>query len=605
MRNTDHRGRSLRWNIVIMSAAIVFAAVSAAGGFILHRIGDYQISTAQDSCQRMADAVVMSIPFESYDEIKIKDETVEETLSEWDLGSGYAVYVINSDKKIACSENTSFVGRQAGKILDADLVRQSVEEGKEAEQIGKTAGGISVLDCAVPVRNESREIIGALYLRQDLTRIERMMRNAKLIFAAGMGMALILTMLLAWIFSGMVTRPLKYLTGRARRMAEGDFSEDIRVKAGGEIGSLSDSFNVLRSEINLRMTALNIEKSKLETILRYMADGLIAIDLNGSVIHMNPAAAAFLNIEEDKRGEVDFASILRILGKKDLTDGIRKTTSSDILSEVVTLNDSALYIRYARLVDETDDDIGVIMLIQDITERQKMEEMQKEFVANVSHELRTPVTTIKSYAETLLSGGVDPDTQEMFLKVINEETDRMSSLVTDLLRLSRLDSSTLELNKSKMDVNELIRACIRKVQLMAKAKDQEVFSSFAEDEQLYTVADRRMIEQVVLNILTNAIKYTPDGGQIRIDSAREGQIVRFSVKDNGIGIGKSDLSRIFERFYRVDKARSRAMGGTGLGLSIAKDIVEAHNGTISMDSEEGVGTQVTVLLPYVSDDLLD
>ena len=595
---TDQKGRSLRWKLVIMAVLIVFLAIAAAGSFIMYGIVEHDLATTRENCRRMAEAVAMSIPFDSYENIEEDDPAIADTLTEWKLGSDYAVYVINRDLKITYSSSGSSVGEKAARTLDGGLAEKALNTGREMERVQESDNGIHIVDCVVPLNNRDGKTIGGIYLRQDITRVYSMMHQAGLTLVEGLCIALLITLILALIFAAGLTRPLKYLTQRAQDMAKGDFSEDIHVKSKGEIGSLAASFNVLRREINSRITELTKEKSKLETILRFMADGLIAVDLNNRIIHINPAAMAFLGIEESSLETLDFTDILNRLGKKELTDGIRKTTSSDILSEVIVYRESALYIRYARLLDKDDHDMGIIMLIQDITERQKMEDMQKEFVANVSHELRTPVTTIKSYAETLLDGGVDPDTSRSFLNVINEETDRMSNLVTDLLRLSRLDSSTLALNKTRVDVNALLGACIRKVQLMAKAKEQDVYGTFTEDAHLYTYADRGMMEQVILNILTNAIKYTPDGGKIRVDSAREGDVVRFAVQDNGIGISRSDMPRIFERFYRVDKARSRAMGGTGLGLSIAKDIVEAHNGTITMDSEEGVGTLVTVLLPF-------
>ena len=210
------------------------------------------------------------------------------------------------------------------------------------------------------------------------------MRQAGFIFLEGLGIALLMTLILALIFAAGLTRPLKYLTRRARRMAGGDFTEDIEVKAKGEISSLAGSFNVLRGEINSRMTELMKEKSKLETILRYMADGLIAVDLNNRIIHMNPAAMAFFGIEEETEEARDFNKLLERLGKKEITDGIRKTTSDDVLSEVIVYDETALYIRYARLLDEDGRDMGVIRLIQDITERQKMEDMQKEMMKHLT-----------------------------------------------------------------------------------------------------------------------------------------------------------------------------------------------------------------------------
>ena len=594
----EQKGRSLRWKIAIMAILVVFAAIAVSGSFIMHELTEHELETARENSFRMARAVTLSVPFKNYNRIEENDSVITDTMAEWQLGSDYAVYVVNSDRLIAYSSSGSSVGQNAESVLDGKLVKKALDAGEEGDSLQKTDAGLHILDCTVPVENEAGEIIGAMYLRRDISSVYNMINQAGRILLEGLGIALLIALLLSLLFSAGLTRPLNYLTRRARRMAGGDFTEDIRVKAGGEIGSLAGSFNVLRGEINSRMTALMKEKSKLETILHYMADGLIAVDLDNRIIHMNPAAKVFFGIEEETEEDRDFTKILERLGKKEITDGIRKTTSDDVLSEVIVYNETALYNRYARLLDEDGQDMGIIMLIQDITERQKMEEMQKEFVANVSHELRTPVTTIKSYAETLLDGGIDPDTRKSFLHVINEETERMSNLVSDLLRLSRLDSNTLELNKVEVDINALLKACIGKVQLMAKMKDQSVFSTFAEGESLFTFADRGMLEQVIINILTNAIKYTPDGGKIQIDSSREGELVRFSVRDNGIGISRSDMPRIFERFYRVDKARSRAMGGTGLGLSIAKDIVEAHNGTITMDSEEGVGTLVTVLLPY-------
>ena len=424
--------------------------------------------------------------------------------------------------------------------------------------------------------------------------------ESKVIFLQAMFIALLITAILSFFITSSITAPINDLTEKAEKMAFGDFSQEIRGKSNDEIGRLADMFNILRRELNYNINEISNEKSKLETILKYMADGLIAVDLSGEIIHINEAARTLLELSDEETADLDFSAVLRRLGKKDITDGIRHITSSETMNEVINYRSRILSVRYARFMADDDNDIGVIMLIQDITEGQKLEKMQTDFVANVSHELRTPLTTIRSYTETLLDGGVeDEETRKNFLTVIDDETERMARLVKELLQLSRLDNETEKMNMEELEVGSLLDDCVRKVLLTAESKQQSVECPFRRQRPLYIFADRDKIQQVLLNILMNAIKYTQDGGKIRIDSFIRGDTVNISVADNGIGISEAEISRIFERFYRVDKARSRSMGGTGLGLSIAKQITEVHDGKISVRSREGEGTTMTVTLPLM------
>ena len=258
---------------------------------------------------------------------------------------------------------------------------------------------------------------------------------------------------------------------------------------------------------------------------------------------------------------------------------------------------SIFAIHYDRFKDEEGEDIGIIILIQDITERQKLEDMQRDFVANVSHELKTPLTTIKSYTETLMDGAVDdPDMARNFLGIVDNEADRMNRLVKDLLQLSRLEQRQERMYYLEANIVELVRQCMVKVEMTAQQKRHQLNALFDEKMNIRVLMDRDRMEQVILNILTNAIKYTPDGGRIDVDIDSDGRNVQIIVSDNGIGISEEELPRIFERFYRVDKARSRKMGGTGLGLAITKQIVEEHQGTITAESALGKGSKFIITL---------
>jgi two-component system sensor histidine kinase VicK len=267
----------------------------------------------------------------------------------------------------------------------------------------------------------------------------------------------------------------------------------------------------------------------------------------------------------------------------------------------MTVNGRVLKVNFAPFQDEHSNRVGIVFVFQDITESHKLENMRREFVANVSHELKTPITSIKSYTETILEGRVDdPEMQKVFLEVVNTEADRMSRLVSDLLELSNFDSNSIKLKKGPYVITRLMDSCILKIQMTAEQKKQTIIKKY-DLEPIECHFDKDKIEQVVLNILSNAIKYTQSAGQIEVQLRPGASDETFDIviSDSGMGIPEEDLDRIFERFYRVDKARSRAHGGTGLGLSIAKEIVEAHQGSIRIDSEVNVGTKVTISLPYL------
>ena len=589
---------SIKWRIIVTYLIIVFIAMTISGVFITNKLESYQLDSIQTKSQKTAEMVMSSIPFETYTSLASGKSNIQAIIDEWKLGNDYEIYIVDNTLSIIAADNTAVVDKSAIGILD-DTVVVSALEGSTAESRETLSNDIPVMNTAESIKGADGTVSGVIYIRADLSSVYSTMQEARMIFIQAMAIAVLISVLISFFITNSITDPINDLTEKAERMASGDFSQQIDVRSNDEIGRLAEMFNMLRQELDNKITETINEKSKLETILRYMVDGLIALDLDGDIVHINPAAKALLDISDDEINEgLDFTGILQRFGKKDITDGIKKVISRDVISEIAVYRGKIISVRYARFMDDDENDIGVIMLLQDITEQQKLDQMQKDFVANVSHELRTPITTIKSYTETLLDGAVeDPDMRRNFLTVIDEEAERMTHLVKDLLQLSRLDKDREKLNRQETDMNKLLAKCAQKVMLTAQAKQQTVECNINEDEPLNVFVDIDRIQQVILNILTNSIKYTPEGGRITITSGLEGSAARIVISDTGIGISQAEIGRIFERFYRVDKARSRAMGGTGLGLSIAKNIVEAHHGTISAESVEGKGTSVTVLLP--------
>ena len=348
-----------------------------------------------------------------------------------------------------------------------------------------------------------------------------------------------------------------------------------------------------RRELKDKLNEVSSRKNQIETILLHMTDGIIAFNMNGEIILINPAAKKFLSISPEDNTFED------IFGKFKLDINMEKVIYLETWTSTeqrIQVDDRYVKVLFAPFKNEDDLPDGVIAVIQDITEHVKLDNMQKELVADVSHELKTPITSIMGYADTLLEGGYDEETQAKFLNVIASESRRMARLVTDLLTLSRYDSNKKKTQKESFDLGELVKRCQEKLAIEIKKKGHKVNCFVTADVPL-VYADKDDIERVVLNILTNSIKYTPDNGEIKIYVGFVYNDAYIKIFDNGIGIPEDDLTRIFERFYRVDKARTREMGGTGLGLSIAKEILDKNGGSIDIKSKVGEGTEVVIRIP--------
>ncbi|MFD3258980.1 cell wall metabolism sensor histidine kinase WalK [Paenibacillus lentus] len=450
---------------------------------------------------------------------------------------------------------------------------------------------------AKPVVRDGKTV-GAIYIAASMTDLYNTMERINSIFISGLLLALALTAVLGVILAHTITSPIKELTRRATAVAEGQFHQKMPVLGNDEIGQLSKAFNYMTSRLQDALAQNEEEKEKLASILTNMSDGVIAADEKRQVILMNRRASEMLRVQEQAVSGMDIMTLLHLpLEERAVLE--RGTMHSAILEIDSPEGDTFLIrVTFTPIHRREFGVSGTIAVLQDVTEQEKLEASRREFVANVSHELRTPLTTIKSYTEALEDGALqDPELGPRFASVIQNQTERMIRLVTDLLHLSRLDSKEALLRKQSTGVLEMLEEVVDRFSFQMQEK--EILPEIFIEEGVDTAwMDRDQIDQVLDNLISNAMKYTPEGGKIAFEARRiDDGMIAISVKDNGIGIPKRDLERIFERFYRVDKARARNMGGTGLGLSIAREIVKAHGGTIILDSELGEGTKVTFTLP--------
>ena len=535
--------------------------------------------------------------FNALDENQVAIQAHVDTV--WIFSVREEVFVIDKNMQIiAANAHTSAM--LDIERLDIDAIRVALDSGnivETRETYRSSTRKIPVMNLVFPVFYRDT-ITGVVYIRTDLSPVYSIVSSAGRIFLTSIPFALLVTLLLGFFLSKTITDPIRDVAQKATVMAQGDFSQEVEVKSDDEIGKLAWMFNNLRAQLDDNLSEIGNEKSKLETILRYMADGLIAINPLGRVVHANEAAKRILRIQPGDLENKFYNELIQRLNRELVLETLMEKCENGAVSETFSSGGLTYAIRYDRFKDEKNADIGLIMIIQDITERQKMENMQTDFVANVSHELKTPLTTIKSYTETLLDGALsDTETAKSFLSIIDTESDRMNRLVKELLQLSRLDYKQEKWLKKEINLISLLKLCVTNIELSAKAKNHHLNYIFNHDDEIRIVVDKDGIEQVILNVLSNAITYTGNGGRIDIDAFTNGKKAYIVITDNGIGIPESEIARVFERFYRVDRARSRSMGGTGLGLAISKQIIEEHDGSIELSSHEGRGTKVTVTLP--------
>ena len=449
------------------------------------------------------------------------------------------------------------------------------------------------MDYALPVGADGARYI--IYVRDTKDELNSILKNIVTVILRSVLIALFITIVLGFLLGRTISSPIITLTKRAEKIAGGDF-ESIPVSvADDEIGRLSNTFRYMSATLSDTIDEVKTEKNKIEAILQNMTDGILAFNLSGELIHINPEAQKLLGLSYI--GGVSFDSLFNELGIDIKIGNLLYIKQDEPIEKIATLSSKYIRFTFAAVMKDNNAD-GILVVMHDITAQEKLELSRREFVANVSHELRTPLTTVKSYAETLMDTAFDDRGVQMrFLSVIAQEADRMTRIVRDLLTLSRLDEKRPERQSTEaIDLKSFLGGIVERMSVSAKKKEQTItYRQMNSVGEFYSNRDK--LEQVIINIISNAIKYTPSGGRIEVFSGKLYSDIYIKVTDNGIGIPKENLPRIFERFYRVDKARSRDTGGTGLGLAIAKQIMDEMGGDIKITSEVDKGTEVTITVP--------
>lgn len=588
--------RSIHLKFVLINVMLILIAMQIIGFYFAQRLEDTlkeNFTTSILDRMNLAEFSVREEMLKDVDEpsLATRLRTVLSNSTSDDISE---IRVIDAKYTILATsvmENGSMVGQRS----TDDIVRKSIMSELPEETIYLDESTMRRIWVLVTPIISDKKIIGAIYVKSNIEKVYEQIEEINQILAGGVAVSLSITIIIGIFIAQTMTRPISDMRRQAQTMAKGDFSRKVRVYGNDEIGQLAIAFNHLTNQLQESQSTTESERRKLASVLENMTDGVIATDRKGRVSLINDSALAMLRLTRDLVLNRPITSILGVEQEYAFEDLIQ-------LKESIALDFSTdeqpaiLRANFSVTQRETGFVNGLIVVLHDNTEQEKIDMERREFVSNVSHELRTPLTTMRSYLEALADGAwQDKEIAPSFLHVTQTETERMIRLVNDLLKLSRMDSEDYDLNLEWVEFNDFFDSIIDRFEF---SKSQDVkFNRLLSNEDFFVEIDTDKMTQVIDNIISNAMKYSPDGGEICFSVAQSDDQIQVMISDEGMGIPKANVKRIFERFYRADRARSRALGGTGLGLAIAREMIMAHGGDIWAESEEGKGTTIYFTLP--------
>ncbi|HFL0680118.1 TPA: cell wall metabolism sensor histidine kinase WalK [Listeria monocytogenes] len=594
--------QSVQFKLVIMYLLLIIVAMQVIGAYFVRELEGQLEKNFQDSITNSITLLDYNAREEiiknSDNSVKLQND-IRELLVDYSRASSnlIEVRIVDDKGKILGTSNLNNQGIVGQKSNDP-LVKRTLSLGTTSEdKIYKDESNKNnrVWVNVSSIKNKG-QVIGAIYLVADIESVYKQVDDITNIFITGTLIAMIITAVLGILLSRTITKPIIEMKRQAYAMARGNYSRKVKVYGVDEIGELADSFNTLTKRVQEAQAMTEGERRKLSSVLAYMTDGVIATDRRGKVILINTPAEKMLRVKHESANGRSIIDVLDI-GDTYQFEDLMEVDGSLTMDRSTLDKPYVLRANFSVIQRETGFNNGVIAVLHDITDQEKVDQERRDFVSNVLHELRTPLTSMHSYLEALSDGAwEDKEIAPRFLEVTQNETERMIRLVNDLLKLSRMDGGREQLEKSFVNFTDFFNHIIDRFEMMKK--ETIMFKRHIPREPVIIEIDEDKVMQVLDNIISNANKYSPDGGRISFYLKKFEDEIEVSIADEGLGVPDEDLANVFDRFFRVDKARSREMGGTGLGLAIAREVIEAHGGRIWAERNKTKGTIIKFTLPY-------
>lgn len=599
---------SIHFKIPLVIILVLLLGLQLVGTYFIRNLEKEMLRTFDDQMSVqigfLEDSVRPVIQEKEGNEADKKAQLIN-SLRRFNVSNVLDTVVVNANGQILASSNPSNQGNVGQQTTDTTIRSVLYNNMSLNKEYFDSNENIRIKKFVVPIFSSENAglLLGVLCVTVNIETVYNQVQNIGLIFITSSVIALVFSILLAFLVSKGITRPIQAMTDQIEKIADGNYNDQVKIYSKDEMGILARSINYLSVRVKEAQETTEAERQRLDSVLKHMTDGVIATDRRSRVMITNNRALDFIGKTEE---EVIGHSIMEVLNLRDkYTFRELLNMDHDILipfvnedgQESIIKGEISVIQRESRYVS------GLIWVLTDVTEREKIERDRRQFVSNVSHELRTPLTSVRSYSEALSDGALeDPKLAREFLDVIQRETDRMIRMISDLLNLSRMDSNRQEMNLELIDLSRLVDHILDRFDMMLSSeeyanKDYKILRELS-DKPIWVEADQDRLTQIIDNILNNAIKYSPDGGNVTVRLMTTHNEALLSIQDQGLGIPQKAIPHIFERFYRVDKARSREQGGTGLGLAIAKEVVERLNGRIWVNSIENKGSSFYISLPY-------